>query len=373
MKYLFIAGEASGDIHAAGLIEAVRKLDPQAEIRFFGGDAMAAAAGSRPVVHYSQMAYMGFSQVISHLPDIKRNLRTAFHAIDTMRPDAVVLIDYPGFNLRVAAHARSRNVKTYYYIPPKVWAWKEHRVKAIRRDIDRVFSILPFETAFYRRHGMEVEYAGNPSVIEIDRFLSQSPAPDPVIDDPADARPLLALVPGSRESEVRNNLAVMTEVARRHPECRAVVAAAPSLPESLYRSLTQLPVVRDKTFDIMRRAHAALVTSGTATLECALIGTPQIACYRGNGSRLTYAIMSRWLKIPFVTLPNLIADREVIPEMLMHHCNPDEVDSRLAPLLVPDSPERTAQLQGYAEIRRRLGTANPAVTAARTIVGDCHA
>ncbi len=368
MRYFMIAGEASGDIHAAGLIRALRRLDPDAEITFMGGDLMASEAGHAPRVHYRSMAYMGFSQVIRHLPDVRRNLAEARRIVSAERPDAVILIDYPSFNLRIAAHARSLGVRTYYYIPPKVWAWKEHRIKAMRRDIDRIFAILPFEPEYYRSKGMEVQYVGNPSVIEVDRRLAAPPRSIPGV---ASGEPIVALVPGSRVSEIRNNLPVMAEVAQRIGEpYRYVVAGAPAVDPEIYRQVAPgLTVATDCTFELMRAARAALVTSGTATLECALCGTPQVACYRGNGSRLTYAIMSRWLKIPYVTLPNLIAGREVIPEMLMHRCNPDAVEACFRPLL-DDSSARQRQLDGYARIRQQLGTSDPATTAARIIAGD---
>lgn len=367
MRYFLIAGEASGDLHAAGLIRAIRQLDPKADITFMGGDLMAAEAGRAPEVHYRSMAYMGFAQVIRHLPDVRRNIAEARRIVSTQRPDAVILIDYPGFNLRIAAYTHRLGIRTYYYIPPKVWAWKEHRIKDMRRDIDRIFAILPFEPEYYRSKGMEVEYVGNPSVVEVDRRLAQPPKP---IEGVEPEHPVIALVPGSRVSEIRSNLPVMAEVARRIGGAYSyVVAGAPAVDPEIYNRIAPgLTVATDSTFELMRAARAALVTSGTATLECALCGTPQVACYRGNGSRLTYAIMSRWLKIPYVTLPNLIAGRQVIPEMLMHQCNADAVESQLRPLLAEGSAARTAQLDGYAEIRRRLGSADPAVTAASIIV-----
>ena len=371
MRYFIIAGEASGDIHAAGLIEALRKADKDAEIMFFGGDLMAHAAGAPPVVHYREMAYMGFSEVLRHLPDVRRNLAKARDVLRTFRPDALILVDYPSFNLRVAKFARRLSVKTFYYISPKVWAWKEYRVKQMRRDIDTVYSILPFETAFFHRHGMDVDYVGNPSVAEVDKRLATLPAEgrDAYLGslgiDPS--KPLLALVPGSRHGEIRNNLPMMDEVARRHPECRAVIAGAPSIPRSFYNAYSQLPVMEDATFALMRYARAALVTSGTATLECALAGTPQVVCYRANGSALAYKIMRRLIKVNHVSLPNLINNATVIPEMLLHHCTPDEVDSHLRPLL-SDTTAREAQLTGYNEMRRRLGTDDPATTAARSII-----
>lgn len=363
MKYFLIAGEASGDIHGADLIKAILRDDPRGQVRFLGGDLMVAAAGCPPEIHYSSMAYMGFIDVIRHLGDVKRNMARAKSVIDEFRPDAVVLIDYPGFNMRIARYCHERGLRVYYYISPKVWAWKEYRVKAMKRDIDCVFSILPFEEAFFEKHGMRVEYVGNPSVVEVDERLARS-TPAPVEGC------YIALVPGSRVGEIRSNLPVMAAVAARHPEFKAVIAGAPSIPLELYRGICDLEIVQDATFELMRHAEAALVTSGTATLECALTGTPQVACYRNNGSRLVYNIMSRWLKVKYVTLPNLISDSPVIPEMLLHHCNVDEVDAKLSPLLLTGSPERESQQAGYRRMRSILGSRNPAVTAAAAITAS---
>ncbi len=358
MHYFMIAGEASGDIHAAGLIRALRVADPDARVTFFGGDLMADAAGHAPVVHYREMAYMGISEVLRHLPQVRRNLQVARRIIEQERPDAVIFVDYPSFNLRLAPVALRARARTYYYIPPKIWAWKEWRVRKIRRYLDDVFCILPFEPAFYASYGMNVNYVGNPTACEIAHFLNEHP-------DTATNDNILALIPGSRRGEIRNNLPVMLEVARRHPELRAVVSIAPGIEPSFYDQFGDFERAAD-SFALMRQARAALVTSGTATLECALLGTPQVACYRSNGSRLVYNLRGLVLKIPFVTLPNLIAACEVIPEMLLCHCNADEVDARLTPLL-SDTPARRAQTDGYAEIKERLGTSDPSTSAAVVI------
>lgn len=358
-----VAGEASGDVHGADLISRLRHLAPGASIRFFGGDLMARAAGHGPIVHMRSLNYMGFWQVITHSRRILGHLRRAKAEVDDWRPDVLVLIDYPGFNLKLARYAHARGVTVYYYIPPKVWAWKEWRIRQLRRYVDRIFSILPFETEYYRSHGMEVDYVGNPSVIEVDRALAR--------DSGERSERLVALVPGSRESEVRHNLPVMLEVARAHPEWEYAVAAAPSLPDEVYRRYlgAGAPVTlhRGRTLELMARARAALVTSGTATLECALASTPQVAMYRGNASPLTYHIMRRLLHISFVTLPNLIAGRHVIPELLLHRCTSQAAWQALEPLLNHSSCEYAEQMQGYADIRRLLTDANPAATVARYI------
>lgn len=370
MHYFLSAGEASGDLHAARLIEELRKADASARFTFLGGDLMAEAASTAPEIHYRQMAYMGFSEVLRHLPEILSNLKRAKKAISRTRPDALIVVDYPSFNLKLAAYAHSLGIPVYYYISPKVWAWKEYRVKDIKRYFRRVFAILPFEVEFYRRHGMEVSYVGNPSVEEIyDRMKSLPDRSNFIKTYRLTNRPILALVPGSRRGEIKNNLPVMNSVARQHPDLQAIVAGAPGIDPSFYRQFTTLPVVTGCTFELMHFAQAALVTSGTATLECALLNTPQVVCYRANASRLAYNIMKRILKIPFVSLPNLIAGREVIPEMLVHLCTVSNVNERLDAIL-PGQPGREAQLKGYAEIRERLGESHAAQRTATLIYSD---
>lgn len=372
MHYFIIAGEASGDLHAAGLIAALRDADADARFTFFGGDLMAAAADATPAIHYRNMAFMGFSEVLRHLPAIGRNLKRARRVLKEERPDAFIAVDYPSFNLKVAAAARKVDIPVYYFISPKLWAWKAWRVKAVRRDVRRMLCIFPFEPDWYAARGYDcASYVGNPSVAEIDAALAAAPdwaaffAEHKLRD-----KPVIALLPGSRRGELRCNLPVMQAVARRYPQYRAVVAAAPGIDDEFYASLTDLPVVRDATYALLRHARAALVTSGTATLEAALAGVPQVVCYRSNGSKLSYNIMKRLLSVDHVALPNIIAGREIVPEMLLHECTPDLVASRLTPLLRDDTPERTAQLAGYADMRARLGSSPAAPTAARLILQD---
>lgn len=368
MKYLLSAGEASGDLHGSALIEQLALVDPCAEFHFLGGDSMMAVTGHAPLIHIRDMAYMGFSEVIRNLGKIRRNLLIARASIRAIRPDAVILIDYPSFNLKLAKEASDLGIPVFYYIAPKVWAWKEWRVKALGRYCTEILSILPFEVEFFHRHGMEVTYIGNPSVEEIDARLAAMPPREELfaslgIDY---KKPLLALVPGSRVGEIRNNLPVMDAVARLHPETTAVVCGTPGMDPQVYSSLSDLPVVTGFTMQLMAAARAALVTSGTATLECALAATPQVACYRANGSRLSHALFSHILKVPYVTLPNLIASERVIPEMLLHHCNPAEINTELVPLL-SDTPQRSDMLNGYTVMRARLGSGHAAATAARRI------
>ncbi len=370
MKYFLIAGEASGDIHAADLIRSIRKADNKAEFRFFGGDLMAEAAATEPLLHYRNMAYMGFSETLRHLINIMRNLRKAKAAIRDYRPDALILIDLPSFNLKVAGYAHKIGIPVYYYISPKVWAWKEYRVKQIKKYCRRVLAIFPFEVDFYRRHGYEVDFVGNPSVVEVDKKLAAMPSREEFLKKHnLRDRPLLALVPGSRRGEIRNNLPIMLATARSFPQYRPVVAGAPGIESEFYRYFTDLPIVTGETFNLLAHSRGALVTSGTATLETALIGTPQVVCYRANGSKISYKLMSAILKVDFVALPNLIAGHGIIPEMLLHLCTPELVSERLAKIL-PDGKGRTAQLEGYAEMRRKLGDTPAPDNAARLITSD---
>ncbi len=370
---MLIAGEASGDIHAADVITAIRKLDDQAQIRFFGGDLMAKAARRRPEVHYDQMNVMGFSEVLRKLPQLWRNLKTAKQLLADFRPDVLILVDYPGFNLKMAKYAKSLGIRVDYYISPKVWAWKEYRVKRIKKYVDNMYSILPFEVPFYNRHGYNVTYVGNPSVQEMDYALGHLPPKRHFVERQGLAdveRPIIALLPGSRKGEIRNNLPIMLEAVKRFPTCQYVVAAAPAISEKFYREVAQDPglqVVFGCTPTLLKYSQAALVTSGTATLETALIGTPQVVCYRANGSKLSYKIMEKLLKVKYVSLPNLIVNNSVVPELLLHNCTPAQVARELAPLLQP-SPRREWQLGGYKNMRRRLGNALAADYTAELIV-----
>ena len=323
MKYFLIAGEASGDLHASHLIQSLKQQDPQAEFRFLGGDLMAAQAGVQPIIHYRDMAYMGFMDVIKHLGKILGFLGTARHAIDEWRPDAVILVDYPSFNLKVAKYAHNMGITVHYFISPKVWVWKQWRVRDIRRYMDRMYCILPFEPDWYKEHGYTATYVGNPTVQEVAqaketfpnfaRFIEQNGLPD---------RPIIALVPGSRVREIRDNLPLMLEAAARHPEYQPVIAGAPGIDKALYREVMgdkAVPVLFDATYPLVYHSRAALVTSGTATLETALLGTPQVACYRFNGSKWSYNFYRRLLSGKYVTLPNLIAPDSRTPHAPLHH------------------------------------------------------
>lgn len=374
MHYYIIAGEASGDLHASHLITALRKADSEAAFTFFGGDMMAAAAGSKPVVHYSEMAYMGFSEVLRNLTKISANLRMAKKTLRTGRPDCLILVDYPSFNLKVAKAAAKLGIPVYYYISPKIWAWKKWRICDIRKLVQRVFSILPFEPEFYRNNGFDATYVGNPSVAEVDALLAAALPREEFLKKYAlRDRPLIALMPGSRRGEIRNNLPVMAAAVAQFPQYRGAIIAAPGIADNLYAAFGagNLPVLRaDNAASVLAHCRAALVTSGTATLECALAGVPQVVTYRANGSKLSFEIMRRLLSVDYVSLPNLIAGREIIPERLLHTCTPDLVADNLRPLLREDSAARLAQLEGYTAMRAALGTNDAAGTTAREILAD---
>ncbi len=371
MKYFISAGEASGDLHGGPLIEALKECDENAEFVFLGGDCMAKASGHAPLIHYRDMAFMGFSEVLRHLGKVLGNLKTAREAVARERPDALVLIDYPSFNLKLAAFAHGLGIPVYYYISPKVWAWKEWRIKDMRRYCRKVLSILPFEVGYFKGKGMEVEYVGNPSVEEVDAREASLPPRGEFLarwNLPAD-KPLLALVPGSRVGEIRNNLPIMDAVARRFPQFTAVIAGAPGIDAAIYSGFSLFPVVGNATFELVRNSANALVTSGTATLETALLGTPQVVCYRSNGSRLSRKVLERFIKCPFVSLPNLIAGREIVRELLLDRCNEEAVAAELAAIL-PGAPCRDEMLRGYARMRGLLGTSDAARTAACAILTD---
>ena len=341
MKYFLIAGEASGDLHASHLMASLKGLDPQAEFRFLGGDLMAEQAGTQPIIHYRDMAYMGFMDVARHLGKILGFMGTARHAIDEWQPSAVILIDYPSFNLKIAKYAHNLGIPVHYFISPKVWVWKEWRVKDIRRYVDHMYCILPFEPEWYKDRGYQATYVGNPTVQEV-----------------ADASKDF---PDFAQFIANNGL-----------QDRPVIAGAPSITDDVYRDVmggNAVPVLRDATYPLVHHARAALVTSGTATLETALLGTPQVACYRFNGSKWSYKFYRRLLSGKYVTLPNLITDEPVIPELLMHLCTLDSIDRHLTRLL-DDTPERQAMLDGYRRLADRLGTDVCTDTAARLITSS---
>lgn len=344
MRYYLIAGEASGDLHGAGLIRELRRLDPGAEIRCWGGDKMEAAGGT-VVKHFRDLAFMGFVEVLRNLRTIFRNLRFCREDIAAFRPDVLILIDYPGFNLRIARWARQQGLKIVYYISPQVWAWKEGRVKMMKQCIDKMLVILPFEKDYYReRWQWDVAYVGHPLVETIDGFRAASAqAGLPVFAK--EGQPLVALLPGSRRQEILKKLPVMLETSQRFPECRFVVAKAPGLEDEFYTDLLRpypnVSAVSGQTYALLAQARAALVTSGTATLETALFGVPEVVCYKG--SYLSYQIGRRVVKVKYISLVNLIMDKPVVEELIQDELTPDNLERSLRALLFDE--ERRQQLQ----------------------------
>ncbi len=375
MKYFLIAGEASGDLHAAHLIAAIKKRDAAAEFRGFGGEKMQ-QAGMELLCHYRELAYMGFVAVLLHLPALLRGLRLCKRSIAGWKPDVVVLVDYPGFNLRISRYVHRAGIcPVCYYISPKIWAWKEYRVRQIRQEVDRLFAILPFETDFYARHHYPVQYVGNPTASEVRDYRRAHPLCSE--EQRAGAR-LLALLPGSRMQEIRQNLSRMLEAVRPSLESgyRIEIAAAPNIPEEVYRVETrragyewnrEVRLSATDSFGLMGRATAALVTSGTATLEAALLRVPQVVCYFMRPARLVSWLRPRLLKVPFVSLVNLIAGREVVKELVAADMTPAKVRQALAEVL-PGTVGRAAMLAGYDEVEERLGAQEAPEAAAAGIM-----
>jgi lipid-A-disaccharide synthase len=356
VKYYIIAGEASGDLHGSNLIKALRQTDPQAEVRAWGGDLME-AAGATIVKHYRDLAFMGFAEVLMNLRTIFRNLDLCKADILQYRPDALILIDYPGFNLRIARWAKQQGLKVIYYISPQVWAWKENRVKIIKACVDKMLVILPFEKAFYHKWNYEVAYVGHPLIEVIDDFKKDTSGKkeDAVALFPGDNRRIVALLPGSRKQEILKKLPVMLEVSRYFPDCLFVVAKAPGQEDSFYESMlgdyNNVKAVKGKTYDLLVHADAALVTSGTATLETALFGVPEVVCYKG--SPISYAIAKRVIKIRYISLVNLIMDKPVVKELIQHDLTVENLRRELDLLL--NNTEKKQQLAAdYRDLRKLL-------------------
>ena len=370
MKYYLIAGEASGDLHASNLMKALQREDPDAEFRYFGGDLMAACGGTL-VKHYRDMAYMGFIPVLMNLDKVLANMHLCKQDITAARPDVVILVDYPGFNLKIAKYVKTRlNIPVYYYISPKIWAWKEWRVKSIRRYVDRLYSILPFEVPFYARHHYEVEYVGNPTVDELAvRPFADETFADFVADCGLDDKPIIALLAGSRVSEIKNNLPLMIEAAEPFTDYQLVVAGAPGISPDLYTPYLQghrVKVVQGKTYRLLQQSRVALVTSGTATLETALLRVPQVVCYWVGGGKLFYKIFEKILKVPYVSLVNLIANAPVVCELLGYRATVENLRWELSRLFEKEA--RQKMLAGYDLVADRLGAPGAPENAARSMV-----
>lgn len=373
MKYYLIVGEASGDLHASNLMKALKNADAAAEFRFFGGDLMSAVGGER-VKHYRDTAFMGFVPVLLHLRSIFSNMSMCKKDIVAWNPDVLILVDYPGFNLSIAEYIhKNTDIPVYYYISPKIWAWKEHRIKSIKRNVDELFSILPFEIDFFeKKHNYRINYVGNPCVDAVDAFLGNSPEerasflkrngiPD---------KPIVALLAGSRKQEITANLPLMLEAMKDFPDYQPVIAGAPGIDKEFYEPYLAggACIVFGETYNILNHAHAALVTSGTATLEAGIFRVPQVVCYATPMARLYSWLKKHFLKVKFVSLVNLIAGKEVVRELVAADMRLANVKAELAKILPHDSKERVAMLNEYDRMLEILGKAGASERAAGKMV-----
>lgn len=364
MKYFLIAGEASGDMHGAALMRELKKIDSQAEFCILGGDLMQQEGGSL-VQHYKNMAFMGVFNVVMNLGKIAKNFDLCTKAIRQFNPDVVILIDYPGFNLKVAKYVKEHlNLPIYYYIAPKLWAWKEYRIKSIKQYVDKMFTIFPFETEYFAKLGYKVDYVGNPTAEAIDKFLS---APHENSSELAD-KPSVALLCGSRKQEVAKCLPVMARMSHYYPQYRFVVAAAPNIDKNFYDDIAgeNIEVVYGDTYNVLRRADAAVVNSGTATLETALIGTPQVVVYHVIGGVFVPLLRRIFIKIPYVSLVNLIAGREAVKELITPEFDEQNLKNELGNIL-GNGQNRKAILNSYADIRQKLGSVEASGNTAKAI------
>lgn len=374
MKYYLIVGEASGDLHASNLMKALKEQDAEAEFRFFGGDLMSAVGGTR-VKHYRELAYMGFVPVLLHLPAIMANMRLCKKDILQWQPDVVILVDYPGFNLSIARFVKKKTaIPVYYYISPKIWAWKEYRIKNIKRDVDELFSILPFEVEFFERHRYPVHYVGNPCVDAVEAFRRESreTGEEFATSNRLERKPIIALLAGSRRQEIKDNLPLMLQAARPYANrYQLVLAAAPGIEPAFYRQFERpdvpIRLVFGKTYRLLRQASAAMVTSGTATLETALFRVPQVVCYYTPMGKLIAYLRRKILKVKFVSLVNLVAGKEIVCELVADQMTAENLEAKLRDLL-DDSCSRVRMLEEYDRMMEKLGPAGASRRAASKMI-----
>lgn len=360
MRYYIIAGEASGDLHGSNLIKEIHKQDTYAEIRCWGGDKMQ-AAGAELVKHYRDLAFMGFVEVIKHLGTILENIKFCKQDILSFKPDVLVLIDYPGFNMRIAEWAKKQGLKIVWYISPQVWAWKAGRVEKLRRDVDKMLVILPFEVDFYKQRNFEVIYVGHP-LIEV---IEEEKKNVPVIS--LSSKPIIALLPGSRRQEIQQKLPEMLKTVKHFPDYQFIIAQAPSMPDEVYKEWIKdepVTLAKGQTYNLLKQAKAALVTSGTATLETALFGVPQIVCYRGNP--VSFFLAKKLVKIKYISLVNLIMDKPVIKELIQDDLNEAALKMELNRIL-NDTAYRENMLYEYRTLWNALGSNPASATAAREV------
>ncbi len=371
MKYYIIAGEASGDLHGSNLMKELLISDKQARFRYFGGDLMQAVQNNL-VKHYREMAFMGLIDVLKNLKTIKKNLDLCKSDILEFQPDVLILIDYPGFNLKVAEFAKKAGIKVFYYISPKIWAWKEWRIKKIKAFVDEMFTILPFETEFFARHNYQVHYVGNPLIGDIFNYRKNAIGEDEFRKkNSLDDRPIVALLAGSRKQEIKMVLPVMLASIKEHPNYQFLISGGPSIPESLYKTVLgelDLPVVFDQTYDLLSHSYAAIVTSGTATLETALLNVPQVVLYKMAGGDLGYKVFKfLFLKVKYAALPNLVLDEEAIKEFVMSEMKVHKVQPEVDKLL-NDSNYRETIFESYSRLQKIMGEPGASRRAAQKMV-----
>jgi len=364
MKYYLVAGEASGDLHGANLMKELKERDPKAEFRFFGGDLMLAEGGTL-VKHYADMAFMGFIEVVANLPAIFKNLSLCKQDITAWQPDVLILIDFPGFNLKIADFAKKNGLMVCYYISPKVWAWNQKRVLKIKKVVDHMFCILPFEVDFYKQWGMDVDYIGNPL---LDAIAAFEPDVNFFESNHLPKKKIIALLPGSRKQEISYLLPDMLKVTEQFPQHQFVIAGAPSFNKEFYNQFLSdknIPIVFNATYDLLNNADAAIVASGTATLEAALFNVPQVVVYKGNNISITIARMV--VKIKYISLVNLIMDSLVVKELIQQDCNPQNISAELD-LIINDKDYRAAMLSNYDKLDERMGKPGASAKAAALII-----
>ncbi len=372
MKYYLIVGEASGDLHASNLMKALKAADKEADFRFFGGDLMSQVGGTC-VKHYRDCAFMGVIPVLMNLRTIFANMAMCKKDIKEWQPDALILVDYPGFNLSIARDIhKTTSIPVYYYIAPKIWASREGRIKNIKRDVDAMFSILPFEVGYFKKHNYEINYIGNPCVDAVDAYLRVNKRDDSAFRaaNGLGDKPIVALLAGSRKHEIKDNLPQMLEAIAKYPDYRPVIAGAPGIDKELYAPYLQqgAAIVFGDTYRLLQHAHAALVTSGTATLETALFRVPQVVCYSTPAAWLVSKLKHLFLKVKYISLVNLIADREVVRELVAADMTVKNITRELGKLLPPDSPERQAMFSGYDHMIDILGEPGASQHAAEKMV-----
>lgn len=367
MKYYIIAGEASGDLHASNLVAEIKKMDKKAEFRGCGGDLMQ-AQGVALLKHYRTMAYMGFVEVAVHVRKVLRNIAQTKKDIVEYQPDALILVDYPGFNLRIAKFAHERGLKVYYYISPQVWAWKRRRVRKIKASVDKMLVILPFEEEFYRQYGIDVTYVGNPLLDELAKFGTANRSIFLRQNSLGASREIIALLPGSRKQEIKRMLPLMLKVVPHFPEYQFVVAGVSSIEKSLYKNIignADVFLVENQTYELLQNASAAVVTSGTATLETALFTVPEVVCYKSSG--LSYLLAKWMIKVKYISLVNLVMDREVVKELIQGGLTEENIAKELD-LLLHDGKRQRRLLEDYDELKDRLGNAGASEKAALAIL-----